>query len=414
MLHFIRSYPRAFLACFSAGLFSFYNLFQLSAFNSISINLITEFQLTSFQLGLFSAIYLAANTFWLLPGGIMLDKYSLRKVVLLTMTLDIAASLIIASSYWLTLSLCMRFIQGLASAMSLLTSMRLATHWYPTSPATAVGIVVAFALTGGIAANSFFPIMINAVGWRNALTISSAIGVIFILVMWLFLDERQFKNNFSGKDCELSIKSLKKIANKQNTIYGLYVGLMNLPVFIFATLWGALYLTSVRRFSSTTASITCSLVFLGVIIGGPILGYISDKLQNRKTPMLFGAMLALLCSISILTIHHLAAWMLALLFLALGIFSSTQVIAYAAIKEVNVSYMTSTATSYISFLANTIGAFSQPLFGYLLQVNLTISAKQDWGSVKIIHSTQALLIMPAAFLLCCLLSLFIKSVKQVD
>ncbi|QLH41848.1 MAG: MFS transporter [Coxiellaceae bacterium] len=110
--------------------FSFFNLFQISVFNSISAGLMTDFHLSSLQMGWFSATYLIANTLWLVPGGLLIDRYSARHTALLFAFLDVMACFVISISHHLLVSIMMRFIQGMASAMSLLICARFANRWF--------------------------------------------------------------------------------------------------------------------------------------------------------------------------------------------------------------------------------------------------------------------------------------------
>lgn len=355
-----------FLACFSAGIFSFYNLFQFSLFNIISPKLLIDFHLTNVQLGIFSSVYLLANTLWLIPGGMLINKYSARTMALVFVLLEIIASFFLAISACLWLSISMRFLQGLASAMSLLISIRLASSWFPKTPATAIGIVGGFALAGGIFGNMGFAKAVALWGWRNGLFCAGFLGLLFFIVIFLFLFEME-QNVAEVKS--ISIKDIKNvISNWRNICCGFYVGLMNLPVFTLATLWGTLYLTKNHQVSTTEASIICGLLFIGLIIGSPIIGFIYDKLDNRRQPMLISAILVFTFGSLIIAKTSLGFTLLAVIFFALGFFSGAQIVAYAAINKGNADGNVNLATGLISFLSNLIGFIAQPLFGFILNV----------------------------------------------
>jgi len=79
------------------------------------------------------------------------------------------------------------------------------------------------------------------------------------------------------------------IRNQQIWVNGMYGCLVYLPTTVFAELWGIPYLQHAHGLSAQGAGLANSLLFLGFILGAPLMGYISDKLQRRKFPMLFGA-----------------------------------------------------------------------------------------------------------------------------
>ena len=72
---------RSWIVCFSAALFFFYEFIQMHMFSAISPELMRDFSLNASQLGLLSTTYLIANTLFLLPAGLLLDRYSTRPTV---------------------------------------------------------------------------------------------------------------------------------------------------------------------------------------------------------------------------------------------------------------------------------------------------------------------------------------------
>lgn len=143
------------LACIGAGLFFFYTIFQKVTFNAISTHLIAHFHLTNTGLGAVSSAYLYANALWLIPGGILLERFSSRMVTLLFMFACVASSFIFAESSSLFLDVILRFIGGFGSAMSLLISLRLATNWFPNQTARVIGLLVSLGMSAGIVASKY-------------------------------------------------------------------------------------------------------------------------------------------------------------------------------------------------------------------------------------------------------------------
>ena len=387
-----------YLACFSASLFSFYNLFQLTLFNTISADLLKAFKLNSTQLGIFSSTYLLANTLWLIPAGMIIDNYSPRRLVLLFITIDIVACFTMAQSNSLIIDTIMRFLQGMASAMSLLTTTRFAIKCFPKNSATAVGCMIAFALSGGMFANYFSANIIKWWHWRIALQIDGLIGIGFLLIMLFFLPENNNRNvliqgPITYREVKLSLLNLKNIA------YGIYIGLMNLPIFILATLWGTLYLTQAKNIEFTTAGHICALLFLGLITGSPLAGFIADRLQNKNRLMLYGPVLSLICTLPLILPLYLNIHILASVFFILGFFSSTQILAFPAIAKINPKLILSTATSIATFFSNMIGTVAQPLFGFILNFRAYPVYSKNLPYYSSIVYIKALFIFPIAFIL---------------
>ena len=108
-----------------------------------------------------------------------------------------------------------------------------------------------------------------------------------------------------------------------------------------------------------------SMLFLGAIIGGPLIGWGSDRLGLRVLPMKLGALASFLVFLAILYLPVSLASMAALFFL-LGFFTAAQVISYALVAESSSPTMTATAVSMVSIMTQGGYILYQSIFGRLL------------------------------------------------
>lgn len=115
------------------------------------------------------------------------------------------------------------------------------------------------------------------------------------------------------------------------------------------------------------ASNIVSLIFIGSIIGCPLVGWLSDSQGRRKPLMIAGAVATLVTVVPLFMEIALSQTELSILFFALGLFTSTQVISYPLIAESNSSENTGAATGIASVLIMGGGGVGQVLFGLLIQ-----------------------------------------------
>ena len=160
-----------YLACFAASLFSFYNLFLLSSLNVIGVDFIADFHLTTASLGLLASYDLWGNAVGFIPIGLLLDRYPVKNVGLSLLSLAVIATLGMATASSFSIICLMRFFQGLASATSLLITMRLGSTLFEKKANIVIGLMIVVALSGGIAGNSIFAHITQIVGWRKGLLI---------------------------------------------------------------------------------------------------------------------------------------------------------------------------------------------------------------------------------------------------
>lgn len=365
-----RSERMAWLVCLSAGLFFFYEFFQLNIFDVINASLRHDFAVDATQLSWMSSTYLWADILFLLPAGIILDRFSPRKVILTAMAICVTGTFGFALTSSFALACFFHFLSGIGNAFCFLSCIVLISRWFPSHrQALLVGMVVTMAFLGGMVAHTPFAHLNEHLGWRRSLMVDGQIGVfLFIWIYFIVKDSPAHspirKNESSQAPLPGFIQALK---NQQNWLAGLFTSLLNLPIMVLCALWGASYLQTVHQVADISASNIVSLIFIGSIIGCPLAGWLSDRQGRRKPLMIIGALLTLTAVCPLVLNIKLSPASLSILFFALGLFSSTQVIAYPLVAESNPGQNTGSATAIASVIIMGGGGFGQVLFGWLMQ-----------------------------------------------
>ena len=196
--------------------------------------------------------------------------------------------------------------------------------------------------------------------------------------------------------------------NPQNWFGGLYTSLINLPVFILGGLWGIRYLTDVHHISSSEASYATTMFFVGVIVGSIAYGWISDHFERRVSPMIVGAILSILVIAVLMFVPNLSLGTLIALFFLIGLVTSSQVLTYPTIAELNPIYLTSTAVSIDSVCIMVSGFVFPPFFGWLMEKSGSHAVVNGLTVYSASAYNQAMLILPVAFIAGLIIAFFIK------
>lgn len=364
---------QAWCVVLSAALFFFYILMQMNLFNAVSPELTAELNLTSSQLGYLASIYFYGNILFLFPAGLLLDRFSVRNILLTAFFITLVSSYVFSITSNFTIMNISRFIIGLMGAFCFLPAIKLASRWFkPKQMALALGIVTTMGMFGGMVAQTPLVLLVQKVGWRTAMQTITNFGVFLIFIQLVFIKDEPKKLE---KVDALEQRHVKKIGfwhcltntltNIQNWYISIYICLVNLPVYILGIAWGIPYLTQMHNLTRTQASQATAMIFIGMMIGCPLAGAISDRLGLRKPPMLFGALLTLTAVLIIAFTPTLPAWIMIGEFLFLGLASSWQVIGYPMLAETNPHEITGVASSLGSILIVSGGTLI-PVFGYLL------------------------------------------------
>ncbi len=368
----------AWLVCLSAGLFFFYEFFQLNLFDVINQPLREEFNIDATQLSWMSSAYLWADILFLLPAGVILDRLSPRLVILSAMLICIIGTVGFALSHSFALASFCHFLSGIGNAFCFLSCVVLVSRWFhPRRQALVIGCLVTMAFMGGMMAHTPLAYLSEHYGWRDSLLIDGGIGTLFFLWIYLFVQDKP--------DEELILNSPKKqlappsflqaLANPQNWLSGFYTSCLNLPIMVICALWGASYLQVVHQLPQIAASNVVSMIFIGSILGCPMAGGLSDLIGRRKPLMVMGAVATLLTIIPLLLGIPLSETILSILFFMLGLFTSTQVISYPLIAESNTINNTGAATGVASVIIMGGGGVGQVLFGWLMQHHASVATQ---------------------------------------
>ncbi len=404
------------LVCFSAALFFFYEFIQLNMFNAISGDLMRDFHINASNLSRLSATYLAGDVVFLFPAGMILDRFSVRTIIISAMVLCIFGTLIFANSNAFAIAAFAHFLAGIGNAFSLLSCIKLASRWFPPKRmALVIGLVVTFAMIGGMVAQTPLTLLAADIGWRHALMLNAGLGIAILSLIALvvrdfpagaeaIINQQQQELNELGL-----IKSIVMvIRSAQNWLCGIYTSLMNLPIMILGALWGSLHLIQVNHLQPEQAGNVVSMIFLGTIIGSPIIGWISDKLSLRRMPMIIASIIAIVIITGTFYLANLNYYQLLILYFLLGLVTSSQILSYPTIAESNPRMLTGTGMGLASVLIMGGAGLAQLLSGWLLDFG--------WNHVMVhgspLYSTsdfnRALSIIPIGFIIALIASFLIR------
>lgn len=360
-------------------------------------------------------MYLWADVLFLVPAGMLLDRYSTRTIILSALMVCILSTVGFAlthSYYWACF---FRFLSGIGNAFCFLACVVLIARWFvPNRQALIIGLTVTLAFLGGMVAHTPFAYLNTLLGWRYSLLVDALFGL--LLWGWIAYIVQDYP---SGKKSLLKASapspSLRSVIhNRQTWLGGIYTCFLNLPIMVLCALWGASYLQIVHQVNALSASSMISLIYIGSMIGCPVAGWISDHYGQRKPIMIVGALGTLLCVLPLLYNGSLSYTSLSVLFFTLGFLTSTQVVSYPLIAESNAPSNTGTATGLASLLIMGGAGVGQVVFGWLMQHHADHSS--EYVSVDYQYAMWMFPITAAAALIAVLLmhETYCKRLKRAE
>jgi MFS family permease len=388
--------------------FYFYT-FLLQVSPSVMVHdLMHDFAIDATSLNYLAFIYFLVYASIQIPVGILADRFNSRYLLTFAATVCGIGCLIFGTTHLFVALLLGRMLIALGSAFAVVCCFNLAAEWFPIKRfALLTGMAITIGMLGAIGGTAPLAWMIHYLHWRNTMIILAIIGIMLSICNYLIISDKPKPHKLPHDPVFKSLKYI--LCSKQNWYTSLYGGLMYTPTLVLGTLWGIPFLMHVYKINKAEAGGLVSFLFIGWIIGAPLLGWLSDFIARRKLPMIIGAIGLLITTFCIIYMPpHLAKLMLMLFLLLFGFFSSCLLMIFSVIREINPTKHRATALGFANMLNMLICVPIYPIIGIILDTynHNTISAGAHAFSTTSYH--LALAAIPIVIILAIILLPFIR------
>ncbi|ETO93568.1 major facilitator family transporter [Legionella longbeachae] len=367
------------------------------------------FRVSAAGFGVISAFYFYAYAPMQLPAGLLFDRYGPRKLMTVALMLCAFGSFFFASTDSVFTASIGRFLIGIGSAFSFIGVLVLLSRWFPPQHfAILAGIAQLMSSIGAMFGEMPLAALIGQVGWRNASFILAAIGFFLALLLWAFIRDypHQSTQSLPTQRFRDEWKRLKEVCRRSYTwLTGAYAFAIWTPIAVFAALWGVPFLQEKYQVSVVTASGMCSMIWLGIGIGSPLLGWISDRFNSRRLALGISSVFGLSATLLILYADVSMSWGYVVLFL-LGLGAGGQTVSFAVVKDNNPAHLVGTACGFNNLSVLVGGAIFQPLVGVILHRSEGWRLVHDIPVYTVSSYQKSLMVMPCCYLASLILVLF--------
>ncbi len=265
----------------------------------LSDRLVADFGVTAAQLGTLHASFFVIYALTQVPSGVLADRYGPRYVGAGgAVVLSLGAIAFTASGSYIAAFLA-RALIGLGSSVVFVTILRFCANWYRNDEfGTMTGLTAGIAGLGAIFATTPLALAIEAFGWRPALSALGALGFLAAVAVFLLARQSPETAGLAPIDDvpEQPSVTLRETAGYLRDLLGdgdqyllsVIFFAANGTVLTIIGLWGVPYLVVLYGLDVTTASYYTLLGSVGILVGSPTVGWVSDRLGQRLLPMVVG------------------------------------------------------------------------------------------------------------------------------
>lgn len=358
------------LAWGTATLFFFY-AWVLRVAPSVMINeLMRDLAVSGAILGNLSAFYFYGYSTMQVPVGVLMDRFGPRRLLTISaLGCTLGCLLFAASTGALSASLS-RLVIGVGAAFGLVGAMTIAGQWFPAHRfALLSGIAIMMGMIGGVFGQAPARLSVEAWGWRETMVGFSIGGLVLAVAAWSFVRDKPVAERSQRRSVWNALVSV--FGNRQvwlNAVAGIGT---TAPLLGFAGLWGVPFFETRYGIDRATAAGMASMVLIGLAVGSPFFGWVSDRIKRRRLPLVCGLLMCLISFVTLVYTPALPISLATVLALTCGFGAAAQITCFAAARESSPDELSGTTLGITNGVVTSAGAVFQPLLGFLLDLSWT-------------------------------------------
>ena len=418
--------------------------FHRNCLSVVADDLVKEFQVTASALGVLGSIYFYCYAAMQFPAGLLSDSVGPRKTVTFSLLLATAGSILFVLAPSIKVAMIARALVGLGVSMVFIPTMKILAQWFRAREfAFMSGMMQAAGGVGILGATSLLGWLATRTGWRVSFGIIAGGTLLLVGAIWWIVRDRPADKGWpsiaeidrqGSRDCGLRIddcglnkthdpnpqspdprpltpppsepqKKISLLRGVRTVIAQKYFWPVAIWFFFdcgiffgFGSLWSGPYLGHVYGMNKVQTAGILSMIAWGMVLGGPILGLLSQRVfRSRKKTFILctSALVVLLLALTLFPAGLSRTALIGWFFLFSVCSSAIVIMGFTTTKELFPVEMAGTCVGMVNFFPFFGGAVFMPLLGRVLDAY----GKTDAGQYPVEAYRMVLLVLLAASVL---------------
>ncbi|MEE2770023.1 MAG: MFS transporter [Pseudomonadota bacterium] len=356
---------------FSTGALFFFLMYTARVSPSIIQEpLMRDFHIRASDYGSLTGLFYVTYLIMQLPVGGLVDRFGAHRLIMITTALFSLACFIFSTTEHLYMIKLSRLLMGFSGSFAFVGTFKLAMIWFPPSM---LGLLAGLTQCSGMLGAAFgegpLSYVAVALGWRGLLFMIGCLMALLCIISVLIMrdpPEKEEANIESFYDLWIGLTQVLK--NSQSWLNGLFAGLIFMPTLAFGEVWGTPYMMQVKGFTLHEAGIADGVLFAGWVIGGVIVGSLSDYYQQRKPFFYISALMSALFLFLVIYIDCISFYFCCFCLFCYGLVNTGLITSYALSGEINKPAVSGVSVSFCTFFSVLVGAMCIPVIGYLFDL----------------------------------------------
>ncbi len=367
---------------------------QLSS-GEIVQGLMRSFSLTALGAGILTSAYYYIYVVLQIPAGMLMDRFGPRKLLSVGAVIVVMGCALFGMTQDLSLAFLARVLMGGGAAFAFVGCMNLIARWFP---AERFGIMTAIVETTGVIGSLLggilLAVLVQGIGWRACMEGAAVIALLIGGMTWAIVrDAPSNVTNIIVPPKGAFASDFKKLLKKRVVwVNAIYSAASFSVVTVFVALWGVPFIQVEHHLSLTMATVVANMVFAGVAVGSPIIGYLDMRTSLRRQLLMTCALVSALLMSVVIFLPHLPLSIVMVTMFFLGVFSSSYIVTFVIANELATPTTRSTSIGFVNTWCVGTAPVMQPLIGLVLYLLNSHAAGKGVVHYSL-HQYQAALVM---------------------
>ena len=262
--------------------------FQRTNPSAMTDDLMREFGVSATALGNLAAVYMYAYAALQIPAGVAFDRWGPRAILAGAAACCAAGAILFGLAPSIEVAMLGRLLIGAGAGFSFLDALTLTMIWFPRERYDVmIGFIPPVGIAGAVLGQAPFGALVEALGWRPAILATAALAALLACLFWASRRvPAPLAHTPDGHAEPLRPHLLaglrRAVRDPQTWLLGVSSGFNAGPFLAFGALWAVPWLMQVRGIDRLGATSSASVILLGLALGSPLAGWLSNRLRRRK------------------------------------------------------------------------------------------------------------------------------------
>lgn len=345
---------------------------QRTSFGVLTVDATERFHASAAVISTVAVVQIIVYAALQIPVGILVDRVGPRALIVCGAVVMAAGQAILAVSPSIGFVIFARVLVGMGDAATFVSVIRMLPNWFGgrVLPQLSqwVGII---GQLGQIVSAIPFALLLHSLGWQPGLLIASGASVVAAAVAFALVRRGEPPPATSPIPTSSALQQLGASIRRPGTQLGFWAHLVGGTVpTLMSIMWGYPFLTAGLGYDVPTAATIFSLLVLGSVLAGPVVGILVARFPLRRSNIVLG-----LVSVIFLLFAVVLAWpgvppvgLVAALFIAIGTGGPGSLVGFDLARTFNPSHALGSASGIVNVGGFLGGFVSMLLIGVVLDV----------------------------------------------